>query len=188
MANTCNFYTFYACPNSRCIYLQCSSRNCYLFRKIKTFCAWHRPGHGHGKILLLCKFLLDKSTCHHMRGQFLESLFKNISSQVAYKSVQPTEKSSKNFLENSACEIITNVGREGWRGPIILRILSDSKISGRVHTTTEWPPTYYFFAPLAAFFYDQQYSECEQGKNAFDISCTYCHAVGMYFFKHTVFP
>ena len=22
MANTCNFYTFYACPNSRCIYLQ----------------------------------------------------------------------------------------------------------------------------------------------------------------------
>ena len=24
MANTCNFYTFYVCPNSRCIYLQCS--------------------------------------------------------------------------------------------------------------------------------------------------------------------
>ena len=23
MANTCNFYTFYVCPNSRCIYLQC---------------------------------------------------------------------------------------------------------------------------------------------------------------------
>ena len=23
-ANTCNFYTFYACPNSRCIYLQCT--------------------------------------------------------------------------------------------------------------------------------------------------------------------
>ena len=23
MANTCNFYNFYACPNSRCIYLQC---------------------------------------------------------------------------------------------------------------------------------------------------------------------
>ena len=25
MANTCNFYTFYVCPNSRCIYLQWSS-------------------------------------------------------------------------------------------------------------------------------------------------------------------
>ena len=50
---------------------------------------WHWPGHGHGKILLLCKFLLDKSTYHYMRGQFLESLFKNISSQVAYKSSQP---------------------------------------------------------------------------------------------------
>ena len=24
MANTCNFYTFYVCPNSRCIYLQCN--------------------------------------------------------------------------------------------------------------------------------------------------------------------
>ena len=23
MANSCNFYTFYACPNSSCIYLQC---------------------------------------------------------------------------------------------------------------------------------------------------------------------
>ena len=26
MANTCNFYTFYACPNSRCIYLQCRKK------------------------------------------------------------------------------------------------------------------------------------------------------------------
>ena len=165
-----------------------------------VFEAWHQHRHRHGKIMLWCK--LDKSTDHYMRGQFLELPFEILwfnrkltllhcsflLSGVALKSVQPTEKLSKNFLENSACEIITNVGREGWRGPIILRILSDSKISGRVHTTTEWPPTYYFFAPLAAFFYDQQYSECEQGKNAFDISCTYCHAVGMYFFKHTVFP
>ena len=29
MANTCNFYTFYACPNSRCIYLQCVGK-CFL--------------------------------------------------------------------------------------------------------------------------------------------------------------
>ena len=26
MANTCNFYTFYVCPNSRCIYLQCRKK------------------------------------------------------------------------------------------------------------------------------------------------------------------
>ena len=58
-----------------------------------------------------------------MRGQFLELLFENTLSKVAYKSVQPTEKSSKNFLENSACEITKR--REGWGGPIILRILSD---------------------------------------------------------------
>ena len=27
MANTCNFYTFYVCPNSRCIYLQCTGED-----------------------------------------------------------------------------------------------------------------------------------------------------------------
>ena len=97
----------------------------------------------HGKILLLCKFLLDKSTDHYMRGQFLELPFEILLfntmvrhffylSGVALKSVQPTEKSSKNFLENSACEIKPNVGRD-WGEPIILRILSDSKSSVRVH-------------------------------------------------------
>ena len=33
MANTCNFYTFYVCPNSRCIYMQCSCPN------IPNFCS-----------------------------------------------------------------------------------------------------------------------------------------------------
>ena len=162
-----------------------------------VFEAWHQHRHRHGKIMLLCK--LDKSTDHYMRGQFLELPFEILwfnrkltllhcsflLSGVALKSVQPTEKLSKNFLENSACEITKR--REGWRGLILPRILSNSKISGRVHNY--WMASYLLlFCSLGSFFYDQQYSECEQGKNAFDISCTYCHAVGMYFFKHTVFP
>ena len=40
MANTCNFYPFYVCPNSRCIYLQCRMIKWYCVTKIVlTYCS-----------------------------------------------------------------------------------------------------------------------------------------------------
>ena len=37
MANTCNFYIFYVCPISRCIYLQCNSVDFLMHSEVIIF-------------------------------------------------------------------------------------------------------------------------------------------------------
>ena len=62
MANTCNFYTFYVCPNSRCIYLQCIDSPKKQTNEFDLFAVKSKKANkANSSVLILGEFMASQS-------------------------------------------------------------------------------------------------------------------------------